>query len=59
MQQDYDSIKQLIINGNIPLDLLKDLSEAFLETYCNQKGMVLYSDLIRTIADEENIEIDF
>ena len=58
MQQDYDSIKQLIENGNTSLDLLKGICEAFLETYCNQDGMVLYSDLIRAIADKEGILID-
>ena len=58
MQQDYENILQLIGNGNASLDLLKGTCEAFLDTYCNQEGMVLYSELIRKIADKESIEIE-
>jgi hypothetical protein len=58
MQQDYENILQLINNSDTSLDLLKNTCEAFLDTYCNQEGMVLYSDLIRKIADKESIEIE-
>lgn len=57
MQKDYINIQQLIENSNIPLDLLKELCEAFLEVNCHQEGMVLYSKLIRQIADKEGFEL--
>ena len=58
MQKDYENILQLINNSDTSLDLLKNTCEAFLDTYCNQEGMVLYSDLIRKIAAKEGIKIE-
>ena len=58
MQQDYENILQLINNSDTSLDLLKNTCEAFLDAYCNQEGMVFYSELIRKIADKEGIKIE-
>ena len=58
METDYSLILLLILNGNQPSDSLKDLCENFLNRYCNQEGMVLYSKLLRQISDKEGVVED-
>lgn len=58
MEKDYQAISMLILGSSTNADTLKDLCEQFLEKYCNQEGLVLYSKLIRLIAEKENIEIE-
>ena len=58
MQQEYSILLLLILNSKQPIDSLKELCENFLNEYCNKEGMVLYSQLLRQIADKENIKID-
>jgi hypothetical protein len=57
METDYSLILLLINYSSQPIDILKELCENYLKKYCNQEGMVFYSNLIRMVAEKQDILI--